>query len=143
MNLVPLVILAQAVAAPEGFPGWLWIVAGVAGGFFAKEVWPLLRGQIDADFKARRAEGRQNAEELTKRLIAAQETTATALSSIAESNKATADALNIFASHRAADSLALDEIRRELRRLQGVPAEGRVVPRRIVTAPTPATAAEE
>ena len=139
-HLIP---LAQTLT-PDGIPGWLWAALGIAGGFFMKEVWPAVRGWIDADFKARRTEGRKDAEEFSRRLLAAQETTATALASIAESNKATADALHIFASHRAADSLALDEIRRELRRMRGEPAEGKITPRRgRVATPAEAARAEE
>lgn len=125
----PLISFAQTVTpTPAGVPEWLWLMLVGLGGFAAANA-PWVRAQLDAAFKERRQENRKQAAALNERLLAAQESTARALTSIAESNRATADALNIFASHRAADSLAIDEIRRELRRLRNDPETGRITPR--------------
>lgn len=137
-------ILAQTAAVPpEGVPAWLWILLTAVGTFVTANM-PWVRAQLDAAFKARRGAAKLRADELNERLLAAQETTAKALASIAESNRATADALNIFASHRAADSLALDEIRRDLRRLRGEPEPAeRITPRRRRAAAADADSAPE
>jgi hypothetical protein len=129
ISLLPLLPLAQAATTPDGVPAWLWLVLTAIGSFLVANM-PWIRQQLDAAFKERRTTARRQADELTERLITAQETTAAALKSIAETNRSTADALNIFASHWSATSLHLDEIRRDLSRLRGDEPPGRLMARK-------------
>lgn len=125
---------------PTEVPEWLWLILGALGAFAAKELWPAVRGWLDADFKARRERTKAVTADIEMRAIKSQETIAASLDRIS-------NALDLFARSNTAMAFQLDEMRRDLNssmegiyRWLEVPsrrAADRLTPRPAVVPPPP------
>ncbi len=101
------------MSAPDN---WLWLAVVAIGGFSASQLWPWVRGLVDAEFKARR-EGEREAQATARRMaLEMQGRFVTATESLAISNRQIADTLIALQFHVAATERSIHELRTDLAR---------------------------